>query len=55
MQVISLAIVEKLDIPAGVLMVRVPTLGLSQVSSVQVGSVRLEPGTEFSRYDEADP
>jgi polynucleotide 5'-hydroxyl-kinase GRC3/NOL9 len=47
MRVISLAIVEKLDIPAGVLRIRVPPADLSQVSSIQVGSMKLEPGVEF--------
>ncbi len=47
MRVISLAIVEKLDVPAGVLRIRVPPADLSQVSSIQVGSMKLEPGVEF--------
>jgi polynucleotide 5'-hydroxyl-kinase GRC3/NOL9 len=51
MRIISLAIVEKLDIPAGVLRVRVPPADLSQVSSVQVGSIKLEPGMEFRDYE----
>lgn len=48
MLVVSLAIVEGLDLAGGVLEVRVPPLDLSRVASVQVGSIRLEPGLEFS-------
>ncbi len=51
MRVIALAIVEKLDIPAGVLRIRVPPADLSQFSSVQVGSIKLEPGVEFTFYE----
>lgn len=51
MWVVSLAIVRKLDIPAGVLRVKVPPTDLSQVFSVQVGSIRLDPSVEFSEYE----
>jgi polynucleotide 5'-hydroxyl-kinase GRC3/NOL9 len=47
MFVVSLAIVEKLDLIEGILHIRSPPVDLSLVASVQVGSIRLEPGVEF--------
>jgi polynucleotide 5'-hydroxyl-kinase GRC3/NOL9 len=47
MLVISLAIVEKLDLVEGILAIRSPPVELSRVASVQVGSIRLEPGVDF--------
>ena len=46
MQVVTLAVVEQLDIPAGTLRVRVPPGDLSWVVSVQVGSIRLGAGLD---------
>jgi polynucleotide 5'-hydroxyl-kinase GRC3/NOL9 len=43
MLLVSLAIVEKLDLEEGVLHIRSPPVDLSRVASVQVGSIRLEP------------
>jgi len=47
MMVISLAIVEKLDLMGGVLHIRSPPVDLSRVASVQVGSILLEAGVDF--------
>ena len=47
MLVISLAIVEKLDLIGGILHIRSPPVDLSRVTSVQVGSIRLEPLMDF--------
>ncbi len=50
MLVVSLAIVEELDLAGGVLKVHCPHPDLSRVASVQVGSVRLEPGVDFDPW-----
>jgi polynucleotide 5'-hydroxyl-kinase GRC3/NOL9 len=47
MLVVSLAIVEKLDLVEGALHIRSPPVDLSRVASVQIGSIRLEPGVDF--------
>lgn len=47
MLVITLAIVEKLDLAGGILHIRSPPVDLSRVASVQVGSILLEPGVDF--------
>jgi polynucleotide 5'-hydroxyl-kinase GRC3/NOL9 len=47
MLVVSLAIVEKLDLVEGALHIRSPPVDLSRVASVQLGSIRLEPGVDF--------
>ena len=46
MQVVTLGIVEQLDIRGGILRVRIPPADISQVVSVQVGSIRLESGLD---------
>lgn len=44
MQVVTLAVVEQLDVRGGVLRVRIPPADLSRIASVQVGSIRLGAG-----------
>jgi len=44
MQVVTLAVVEQLDILGGILRVRTPAADISRVVSVQVGSIRLGAG-----------
>jgi polynucleotide 5'-hydroxyl-kinase GRC3/NOL9 len=49
MLVISLGIVETLDMVQGIIRFRAPIENLSGVSSIQVGSVHLDPDTGFGR------